>query len=147
MKNPKKINDNNNVKLTRKQKKLIKKQNQLGEEHQKVAQKLQEEEQKQLQKREKAERARDSAKVGVLLGTLIPGIILLFITIFTLNLWAMIFGFILFAIGMGIWSWESGSYQAKRGRHGYKSSFYANRWGSANAKRNISRAHWYSKRK
>lgn len=47
-------------------------------------------------------RSSDGTKAGVLLGTLIPGIILLFVAIFTLNVWAMIFGFILFGIGIGM---------------------------------------------
>jgi hypothetical protein len=99
----------------------------------------------------------DGAKVSVLLGTLIPGIILLFITIFTLNLWAMIFGFILFAIGIGMWGYASGSRRSSSSSsssnrspydaNGNWHDVYMERWGSANAKRNMWRGHRYSSRK
>jgi Flp pilus assembly protein TadB len=94
-------NDNNNVKLTRKQKKLIKKQNQLGEEQQKVAQKLQEEEQKQIQKREKAERAKDNAVIALLIIFIVSPVPAIVLGIQYHNWTAIIFGLVvLFALGI-----------------------------------------------
>jgi hypothetical protein len=76
------------------------------------------------------------------------GFILVIHTIVTLNIYSMIFGFILFAIGVGWISWLQGSHEAKHGHHGNGSGgFYANRWGSYNAKRNMWRGHWYSRRR
>jgi hypothetical protein len=91
----------------------------------------------------------DNTKVGVSLGTLIPGFLLLLVAIFTLNIWATIFGFILFAIGIGIWSYALGSYQANYHHHNSNDygSFYANPGGSANAKRKMWRRHQYSSRR
>lgn len=96
-----------------------------------------------------AKKSRGDVKAWVWILTFFPGIILVFVTVFTLNKYAMVFGFIFFGTGVGLMSWEQGSHAAKHGHGGYNnsSSFYANRWGSANAKRNMWRGHRYSKRK
>ncbi len=86
----------------------------------------------------------DGAKASVLLGTLIPGIILLFVAIFTLNIWAMIFGFIFFAIGIGMMGYASGSKPNHHHDDGGWRDLYMERWGSANSKRNMWRGHRYS---
>lgn len=97
--------------------------------------------------------SREDVKAWVWALTFFPGLILVFVTIFTLNIYAMIPGFILFAVCVGIMSWEQGSHAVKHqnNRHTNASTgwsdVYMNRCGSYNAKRNMWRGYRYSKRK
>ena len=94
-------------------------------------------------------------KAGILLVCFIGGFILIIVASVTANLYAGIFGLIMFGIGVGALFWAQGVQEAKyaSGRHGsghgsYNqwNDYYMTRWGSAKAKRNMWRGHKYSKK-
>jgi hypothetical protein len=97
-------------------------------------------------------KSRDDIKTWVWGLIFFPGLIQVFVTAFTLNIYVMVPGFILFAIGVGLMSWEQGSHAAKQHNNNRHTSagwsdVYMNGWGSYNAKRNVRQGYRYSKRK
>jgi hypothetical protein len=59
----------------------------------------------------------DDVRARVFIFTFFPGLILIFVTMITLNIWAMIFGTLLFGVGVGLMTWEVGAGDVKHGRH------------------------------
>ncbi|HJU34838.1 MAG TPA: hypothetical protein VJ695_06930 [Nitrososphaera sp.] len=97
----------------------------------------------------------DDVKARVFIFTFFPGLVLIFVTMVTLNIWAMISGTLLFGVGVGLMTWELGADGSKHGRHtrgsgndyySDDSGFRVSSGGSANSKRNMQRGHWYSRR-
>jgi hypothetical protein len=81
------------------------------------------------------------AGAAILIGCFVVGVILLIVTVFTLNFYVLALGGILFLIGVAGLSWGS------RGTHDNTSGLFWYTYGSHNAKKNMYRGHRYSKRK
>jgi hypothetical protein len=94
-------------------------------------------------------------KAGIWIVCFIGGFALIIVASITVNLYAGIFGLIMFGIGVGALSWAQGVQEAKYaggrgGGHGSNNQwngYYTTRRGSANAKRNMRRGYRYSKKK
>ncbi len=81
------------------------------------------------------------AGAAILIGCFVVGVILLIVTVFTLNFYVLALGGVLFLIGVAGLSWGG------RGSHDNTSGFFWYTYGSHNAKKNMWRGHKYSRKR